>query len=199
MRVEGTRPVTISVLGSTGSIGTQVLDVARRLGPDSVRVVGLGAQSNAEMLVRQALDFQPAVVCIGDEALLSDVKTALAGTATRVICGAAGFDELATLPEAGRIVVSVAGTPGLSPTLRAIEAGKDVALASKEVLVAAGHLVMDAARRHGVSILPIDSEHSAIFQCLNGENKTQIEEDISDRVRRRIPRHASRSAGLGHT
>jgi 1-deoxy-D-xylulose-5-phosphate reductoisomerase len=152
-----------------------VLDVARRLGPEGVRIVGLGAQRNSDLLVRQALEFRPAVVCIGDETALDDVRTALAGTGTRVLCGAAGFDELATLPEAGRIVVSVAGTPGLSPTLRAIEAGKDVALASKEVLVAAGHLVMDAARRHGVSILPIDSEHSAIFQCLNGENRSQID------------------------
>jgi len=167
--------VSISVLGSTGSIGTQVLDVARRLGPEVVRIAGLGAQSNADLLVRQALEFEPEMVCIGDESALERVRTALAGTKTRVVCGAAGFDELATLPEADRIVVSVAGTPGLSPTLRAIEAGKDVALASKEVLVAAGHLVMDAAARKGVSILPIDSEHSAIFQCLNGEDKGRIE------------------------
>ena len=167
--------VSISVLGSTGSIGTQVLDVARRLGPEVVRIAGLGAQSNADLLVRQALEFEPEMVCIGDESALERVRTALAGTKTRVVCGAAGFDELATLPEADRIVVSVAGTPGLSTTLRAIEAGKDVALASKEVLVAAGHLVMDAAARKGVSILPIDSEHSAIFQCLNGEDKGRIE------------------------
>ena len=169
------KPITISVLGSTGSIGTQVLDVARRLGPEVVRIAGLGAQSNADLLVRQALEFEPETACIGDESALEQVRTALAGTETRVVCGPAGFDELALLPEADRIVVSVAGTPGLSPTLRAIEAGKDVALASKEVLVAAGHLVMDAAARKGVSILPIDSEHSAIFQCLNGEDKRQIE------------------------
>lgn len=175
LRVEGAGPVAVSVLGSTGSIGTQVLDVARRLGPDVVRIVGLGAQNNAELLARQALEFEPEMACIGDESALERVRTALAGTKTRVVCGPAGFDELATLPEADRIVVSVAGTPGLSPTLRAIEAGKDVALASKEVLVAAGHLVMDAAARKGVSILPIDSEHSAIFQCLNGEDKRQIE------------------------
>ena len=168
-------PVAISVLGSTGSIGTQVLDVARRLGPEVVRIVGLGAQNNGNLLVRQALEFEPEMVCIGDESALEQVRTALAGIKTRVVCGPAGFDELASLPEADRIVVSVAGTPGLSPTLAAIEAGKDVALASKEVLVAAGHLVMDAAARKGVSILPIDSEHSAIFQCLNGEDRRRIE------------------------
>ena len=167
--------MTISVLGSTGSIGTQVLDVVRRLGPDVVRVVGLGAQNNADLLIKQAREFEPALVCIGDEAGLETVRTALADTRTRVCSSAAGFDELAVLPSADRIVVSVAGTPGLSPTLAAIEAGKDVALASKEVLVAAGHLVMNAARRQGVSILPIDSEHSAIFQCLNGEDRGAIE------------------------
>lgn len=169
------QPVRISVLGSTGSIGTQVLDVVRRLGPEVVRVVGLGAQRNADMLIAQALEFGPELVCIGDESKLDAVRSALVGTRTRVCSGASGFDELATAPKAGRIVVSVAGTPGLSPTLKAIEAGKDVALASKEVLVAAGHLVMEAASRKGVSILPIDSEHSAIFQCLNGEDRHSIE------------------------
>jgi 1-deoxy-D-xylulose-5-phosphate reductoisomerase len=175
LRVERPEPVTISVLGSTGSIGTQVLDVARRLGPDVVRIVGLGAQNNADLLIEQALEFEPVLACIGDECALEAVRAALAGTPTHVCSSAAGFDELAVLPSAGRIVVSVAGTPGLSPTLAAIEAGKDVALASKEVLVAAGHLVMDAVRRRGVSILPIDSEHSAIFQCLNGEDRGAIE------------------------
>ena len=167
--------ISISVLGSTGSIGTQVLDVVRRLGPEYVQIAGLGAQSNAELLVAQALEFGPKLVCIGNEGALQSVREALSGTDTRVCAGPSGFDELATLPEADRIVVSVAGTPGLSPTLKAIEAGKDVALASKEVLVAAGHLVMDAAKRRGVSILPVDSEHSAIFQCLNGESKGEIE------------------------
>ncbi|MGI6295801.1 MAG: 1-deoxy-D-xylulose-5-phosphate reductoisomerase [Armatimonadota bacterium] len=167
--------VSISILGSTGSIGTQVLDVARRLGPELVRVVGLGAQNNADLLIEQALEFRPKLVCIGNEQALEYVRDALGGGDIDVCAGAWGFDELATMPEAGRIVVSVAGTPGLSPTLRGIEAGKDVALASKEVLVAAGHLVMEAARAKGVSILPIDSEHSAIFQCLNGERNDRID------------------------
>lgn len=175
-------PIRISILGSTGSIGTQVLDVVRRLGPDVVQVVGLGAQRNADLLVEQALEFEPELVCIGDESTLGKVREGLSSHPANgesrgitVCSGPSGFDELATLPQADRIVVSVAGTPGLSPTLKAIEAGKDVALASKEVLVAAGHLVMDAAKRRGVSVLPIDSEHSAIFQCLNGEDQRTIE------------------------
>ncbi|MHB9038131.1 MAG: 1-deoxy-D-xylulose-5-phosphate reductoisomerase [Armatimonadota bacterium] len=170
-----TRPIRISVLGSTGSIGTQVLDVVKRLGPERVRVIGLGAQNNADLLISQALEFMPRVVCIGDEAARSQVESTLRGTGIRICGGRQGFDELAVEPETDRIVISVAGTPGLSPTLRAIEAGKDVALASKEVLVAAGHLVMEAAAGKNVALLPIDSEHSAIFQCLNGESRSSIE------------------------
>lgn len=168
-------PVRVSILGSTGSIGTQVLDVVRRLGPNLVKVVGLGAQSNSDLLIEQAREFTPGIVCIGDESRYPAVREAVSGDGTEVVCGAAGFDELAECPEADRIVVSVAGTPGLSPTLRAIEAGKSVALASKEVLVAAGHLVMEAVNRKQVALLPIDSEHSAIFQCLNGESRGDIE------------------------
>jgi len=168
-------PMRISLLGSTGSIGTQVRDVVRRLGPGRVQVVGLGAQSNADALIAQALEFSPSLVCIGNEAARGKLESALAGRQTRVAAGRSGFDELAVMPEADRIVVSVAGTPGLSPTLHAIEAGKDVALASKEVLVAAGHLVMEAVERKRVALLPIDSEHSAIFQCLNGEDRKAIE------------------------
>ena len=171
-------PTNISILGSTGSIGTQVLDVVRRLGPDLVRVVGLGARGNSDLLVEQAREFKPRMVCIGDESRLGAVREALSGGGIRVVSEAGGFDELAECAQADRIVVSVAGSPGLSPTLRAIEAGKSVALASKEVLVAAGHLVMEAANRRQVAVLPIDSEHSAIFQCLNGENRRDIEKII---------------------
>ncbi|MCE5199251.1 MAG: 1-deoxy-D-xylulose-5-phosphate reductoisomerase [Armatimonadota bacterium] len=170
-----TGPIRISVLGSTGSIGTQVLDVVKRLGPERVVVTGLGAQRNVDLLVQQVLEFRPRIVCIGDESLLGNVTAELGGSGIEVCAGPSGFDELAVQPDADRIVISVAGTPGLSPTLRAIEAGKDVALASKEVLVAAGHLVMDAVAKHGVALLPIDSEHSAIFQCLNGEDRRSIE------------------------
>jgi len=167
------KPVGISILGSTGSIGTQVLDVVRRLGPERVRVVGLAAQSNADLLISQALELEPEMVCIGDESAHDRVADAVKPKGIRACCGPAGLDELAAMPEADRVVVSVAGTPGLSPTLRAIDAGKDVCLASKEVLVAAGHLVMEAARHKGSAILPIDSEHSAIFQCLQGEPRPQ--------------------------
>ncbi len=168
-------PAGISVLGSTGSIGTQVLDVVRRLGPDRVRVVGLAAQENSGMLISQARELRPDAVCIGNEEKFAQVVEALSGCGIRVTSGPSGLEELAAMDGADRVVVSVAGTPGLSPTLRAIEAGKSVALASKEVLVAAGHLVMEAASRKRVPILPIDSEHSAIFQCLNGEDRGCIE------------------------
>ena len=168
------KPVNISLLGSTGSIGTQVLDVVRRLGDKHVKILSLGAFSNAALLITQALEFRPEAICIGNVALKDTVENALEGTGIAVLSGASGFDELAQMPSADRVVVSVAGTPGLSPTLKAIECNKDVALASKEVLVAAGHLVMAAAKEHGVSILPIDSEHSAIFQCLNGEDEKSI-------------------------
>lgn len=169
------RPISISLLGSTGSIGTQVLDVIRRLGDERVRVVGLAAQNNADLLISQAREFNPKAVCIGNESQYDAVKTDLSSTGIAMHCGSEGLDQLAMLPEADRIIVSVAGTPGLSPTLCAIEAGKSIALASKEVMVAAGHLVMNAAKRKNVPILPIDSEHSAIFQCLNGENRDSIE------------------------
>ena len=185
-------PISICVLGSTGSIGTQVLDVARRLGPEVVRIVGLSAQNDVANLVCQAIEFQPEAVVIGDQSLVANLETAMEGGPTRVMSGPDSLDELAALDEADRIVISVAGTPGLSPTLRAIEAGKDVALASKEVLVAAGHLVMEAARENRVSVLPIDSEHSAIFQCLNGENRERIEKiylTASGGAFRDIPKH----------
>ena len=169
------KPIRISVLGSTGSIGTQVLDVVKRLGSERVKVVGLGAQNNAGLLIKQALEFHPDTVCIGNKDVFKTASDALNPSGIKVICGRSGFDELATLPDADRIVISVAGTPGLSPTLHAIDAGKDIAIASKEVLVAAGHLVMSAAKKKKVAVLPVDSEHSAIFQCLNGENDKAIE------------------------
>jgi len=154
------------------------LDVVRRLGPNLVKVVCLAAHRNADLLIEQALEFRPRAVCIGDESKLEYVRAALTSHEIAVSSGQSGFEELAAWPEADRVVVSLAGTPGLRPTLSAIEAGKDIALASKEVLVAAGHLVMSRARSAGVSVLPIDSEHSAIFQCLNGEDRRAIERII---------------------
>ncbi len=168
-------PLRIAVLGSTGSIGTQVLDVVERLGEGLVRVTSLAAQSNADLLIEQSLKFKPNCVCIGNVELLGRVRDGLVGTGIRVQAGAEGFEELAASDDVDRVVVSVAGTPGLAPTLCALKHGKDVALASKEVLVAAGHLVMAAAKAANLSILPIDSEHSAVFQCLNGERTGEID------------------------
>ncbi len=169
------KSTSISILGSTGSIGTQVLDVVKRLGPDKVTVHALGAWSNSDMLITQALEFSPRVVCIGDETRKSVVENALSSSGIRVVAGEKGFEELAALDKVDRVVVSVAGTPGLLPTIRALENGKSVALASKEVLVSAGHIVTKLARDKGLPILPIDSEHSAIFQCLQGEKTEEIE------------------------
>ena len=167
--------LTISLLGSTGSIGTQVLDVCRRLGPDRIKVAALAAWSNVDLLVEQTREFSPDLVCLGDESKLIDLRSALGSMQVKIVVGEEGLRQAAVVDDVDRVVVSVAGTPGLMPTLDAIESGKVVALASKEVLVAAGHLVMEAAKRKGVSILPIDSEHSAIFQCLNGEKISDID------------------------
>lgn len=165
----------ISILGSTGSIGSQVLDVADRL-TDRIEIVGLATNSNVELLAAQARRFRPQVVSIGDESLLPILRERLADmSGMEIVAGEEGWLRTATLESADQVVVSVAGTPGLVPTLAAIDAGKEIALASKEVLVAAGEIVMPRAREKGVSIVPIDSEHSAIFQCLNGEKTAEIE------------------------
>jgi 1-deoxy-D-xylulose-5-phosphate reductoisomerase len=164
----------ISILGSTGSIGTQVLDVAKRLGED-IQIVGLAAHSNVKLLADQVNEFKPEAVCISDGSKAGELAELVKGSGARVVTGNEGWIELATLDSADQIVVSVAGTPGLLPTLAAIDAGKEIALASKEVLVAAGEIVTKRANQKGVNIVPIDSEHSAIFQCLNGEPKDRIE------------------------
>jgi len=163
----------ISLLGSTGSIGTQVLDVVERLG-GRVQVSALAAHSNVELLARQARRWRPGLVCIGDASKVGELREAC-GPETRVTAGADGWIEAAAIESALKVVIAVAGTPGLEPTLAAIDAGKEIALASKEVLVAAGHIVMRRAAERGVRIIPIDSEHSAIFQCINGEDPASIE------------------------
>jgi 1-deoxy-D-xylulose-5-phosphate reductoisomerase len=152
-----------------------VLDVAERLA-DRIRIVGLATNSNVELLAAQARRFHPQVVSIGDANLLPVLRESLAEmSGIEVLAGEEGWLRTATIEDADQVVVSVAGTPGLLPTLAAIDAGKEIALASKEVLVAAGEIVMPRARAKGVSIVPIDSEHSAIFQCLNGESTAEIE------------------------
>ncbi len=156
---------TISILGSTGSIGRQTLDVAEQMG---LRVAALTAQSSVERLEEQARKFQPRLAVLTDEAAAKDLKVRLADTPVRVIGGTAGLLEAAVLPEADTVVTAVVGMVGLKPTLAAIGQKKRIALANKETLVCAGELVMDAAAESGAEIVPVDSEHSVIFQCVQG-------------------------------
>lgn len=155
------------ILGSTGSIGTQALDVVRKHG---FRVVGLSAHSNAALMEAQAREFSPVAVCMVDSRAAQDVKQRLGDTTIRVLSGEEGLCELARLEQADLVLNSVIGMVGLRPTLAALQAKKELALANKETLVAGGKLVMETARKNGVKILPVDSEHSAIFQSLGGHN-----------------------------
>lgn len=155
----------IAILGSTGSIGTQALDVVRGMG---LNVTALCANRSIALLEQQAREFQPDVVAVMDEAAAKEIKIKLADTSVKVLQGMDGFIEAATLPQNDVTLNSVVGMVGLLPTLAIIEAGIDLALANKETLVAGGQLVMNAAKAKGVPILPVDSEHSAIFQCLQG-------------------------------
>lgn len=164
---------SIVLLGSTGSIGTQTLDIIRRL-PGRFRVLGLAANRNAELLASQAREFGAEWVCLGAEAETTALRNALKG-AVHIRVGIEGMCELATLTDADLVVMAVAGAVGIRPTHAALAAGKDVALASKEVLVAAGEHTMSLARRSGARILPIDSEHSALFQCLQGAPEKSLE------------------------
>ena len=159
----------IVLLGSTGSIGTQTLDVCRA---HNIGVRALSANSDTELLEKQAREFMPEYAVIADESLYGDLKERLADTDIKVLAGEKGLCEIAALP-CGKTVNAIVGMAGLVPTLYAIKAGNDVALANKETLVTGGKLVTDAVKRHGVKLLPIDSEHSAIFQCLlsAGENR----------------------------
>ncbi len=166
---------TVSVLGSTGSIGTQALDVIRRHGLD---VCALAANSNAELLASQAEQFNPKVVCIYDANRADYLKERLKGKNISVLSGMDGLCEAASLKKADIVLNSVVGMVGLSPTLAAIEHGKDIALANKETLVTGGRLVMDSARSRGVNIYPVDSEHSAIFQSLQGSKRSELRKII---------------------
>ena len=156
---------TISILGSTGSIGRQTLDVAEQMG---LRVAAITAHASVERLEAQARKFRPALAVLTDEAAAKDLAVRLADTSTRVAGGPEGLLEAAVLPAADTVVTAVVGMVGLKPTLAAIGECKRIALANKETLVCAGQLVMDAADRSGAEIVPVDSEHSAIFQCLQG-------------------------------
>ncbi|MEQ1852026.1 MAG: 1-deoxy-D-xylulose-5-phosphate reductoisomerase [Chthoniobacteraceae bacterium] len=162
----------VVILGSTGSIGESALKVARDI-PERMEVVGLAAGKNAARLVEQAREFSPRAIAIGDEAAVkSEIRNLKSGIPLHV--GDDGLCELATMPEADLVLIAIVGTAGLRPALAAIEAGKDIAVASKEILVMAGEAVMTAARRKGVQVLPVDSEHNAIFQCLEGRTPEQV-------------------------
>jgi len=166
-------PKPIVILGSTGSIGRQALAVAKAL-PHRLKVVGLAAHSNCELFAQQVHEWQPRIAGLWDEAAANRVREMLSGSATRIVSGPSGLAEIATLPEAQLVLGAMLGAAGLTPTLAAIEAGKDVAIANKETLVAAGEIVMEAARAKGIALLPVDSEHSAIAQCLVGEESRSI-------------------------
>ena len=156
---------TISILGATGSIGRQTLDVAEQLG---LTVAALTANSNAERLEDQVRRFRPRLAVLTDEAAAKDLAVRLADTGTKVLGGPEALTEAAVCPEADTVVTAVVGMVGLKPTLAAIRERKRIALANKETLVCAGQLVMDTAEQYGAEIVPVDSEHSAIFQCVQG-------------------------------
>ena len=162
----------VVLLGSTGSIGTSTVKVAEDL-PDQIRLLGLAAGGNSELLFEQTRKHRPAVISINDPAKARELQNSF-GTATQVLCGSEGLLKLATLPAADIVLIAIVGTAGLQPALAAIRAGKDIAVASKEILVMAGEIVMSEARKHGVRVLAVDSEHSAIFQCLDGKPTNSV-------------------------
>ena len=164
----------IAVLGSTGSIGTQTLEVVRAY-PQQLCVAALAAGGNISLLESQIREFHPAVAAVWDEEKAAELRTRTADQNVRIVSGMDGLIEIATLPEAEILVTAIVGMIGILPTIEAIRAGKDIALANKETLVTAGHIIMPLAKEKGVKILPVDSEHSAIFQSLNGENPGQID------------------------
>lgn len=165
----------MSLLGSTGSIGTQALDVAEKLNID---VVALTANKNIKLLEKQARKFKPHLVYVAEESLYTELKTNLNDCFVKVVCGVEGLCEAASLSSADIVLNSVVGIAGLLPTMCAIENNKNVALANKETLVTGGRLVMEAAKKHNCKILPVDSEHSAIFQCIQGNKKEQVSKII---------------------
>jgi 1-deoxy-D-xylulose-5-phosphate reductoisomerase len=162
----------VVLLGSTGSIGTSAIKVAEDL-PDRIRLIGLAAGGNAELLAKQTLKHRPEAISISDPAKAQALEIML-GTSTRVYSGEPGLMKLATLPAADIVLIAIVGTAGLQPALAAIRAGKDIAVASKEILVMAGETVMNEARKHGVRVLAVDSEHSAVFQCLDGKPASSV-------------------------
>ena len=172
---EGEQMKTIAILGSTGSIGTQALEVVRHLG-EEYQIKALAAGSNVDLLVEQALEFRPSVVAIYDEKKVMELRERLPGV--NVVSGMGGLQEVAACDGVDLVISSISGSVGLLPTLTAIDAGKDIGLANKEALVCAGELVMKRVKEKGVRLLPIDSEHSAIFQCIAGNRLEDLDRII---------------------
>ena len=164
----------IVLLGSTGSIGTQTLDVVRN-NKEELEVVGIAANSSVDKVEEQVREFHPRYVAMFDKKAAAKLKDRISDLGIDVLSGMEGLLEIVSVPEADTVLTAVVGMIGIQPTIRAIEAGKDIALANKETLVCAGHIIMPLAREKGVKILPVDSEHSAIFQSLNGEPKDKVE------------------------
>lgn len=164
----------IAILGSTGSIGTQTLDVVRQH-PEAFSVYAISAHRKIDLLIQQALEFNPAVVCIGDESLYRPLCDALSDLPIKVMAGEKAIAEMVTMPAINVVVAAMVGYAGLRPTIEAIKAKKTIALANKETLVVAGDIICRLAQRHKVNILPVDSEHSAIFQSLVGEDMASVE------------------------
>lgn len=162
----------ITILGSTGSIGTQTLEVARNNG--DLEIVSLAAGSNIKKLEEQIREFHPRLVAVWTEEKAKELRDAVKDLDVKVVSGMDGLIRVCTLPEAEIVVTAIVGMIGIVPTIAAMKAGKDIALANKETLVTAGHIIIPLAKETGVKILPVDSEHSAIFQCLNGENRSQL-------------------------
>ena len=162
----------IAILGSTGSIGTQTLDVVRANG--NIQVLGLAAGRNIMKLEEQIREFHPVLAAVWDEQAAKDLEVRIRDTDTRVVSGMDGLLELSAMEGPEILVTAIVGMLGIRPTMEAIRAGKDIALANKETLVTAGHLIMPMAKEYGVRILPVDSEHSAVFQALNGESRKEI-------------------------
>lgn len=162
----------IVILGSTGSIGTQTLDIVRR--NDDLKVSAIAAGSNITLLKEQIEEFSPSIVCVYDKEKAIKLQEQVKDKNVTVVSGMEGLIQCATIEEASIVVTALVGMIGIRPTIAAIEAGKDIALANKETLVTAGHIIMPLAKEKKVSILPVDSEHSAIFQCLHGENKKEV-------------------------
>ncbi len=166
----------IAILGSTGSIGTQTLEIVRNQ-PD-LQGVSLAAGTNTALMEQQIREFRPRMAAMWSEEAAADLAARVADIDVKIVSGMDGLLEISTLEEAETLVTAIVGMIGIRPTIAAIEQGKTIALANKETLVTAGHLIMPLAKKHGVSILPVDSEHSAIFQSLHGENRERVSKII---------------------